>query len=221
MSQHITHVYGTVSSARHTAGAVAPLEEAIAEVTARIDATNAHFMRDNALDTTLADTARQDEAFWQVSDSRASWKDGRATVATDANRHHDSFHPDPRDVDRAAYIIEHALSFGGATCDRAYDYTPHTSGYYVAGKWHDVSYRVSHYTPRELATLLHKYVVSSPTFPGLETYIGLWVNDGRLYFGTVTHHERAGDAVETGLARNQAAIYDIACERNVYLDVFR
>lgn len=173
--QHITHVYGTVSSARHTADAV----------------------------------------------ERASWRDGRADVATDGNRHHDSFHADPRDIDRLESLIYDVLQDGGATITRDYgDYASHDTGYYVGGKHPGVKYRVCAYSVRELAILAHKYIVSSPTF--IEpTYVGLWLDNGTLHIDTVTWHGRAGDAVTVGLARNQRAIRDIVRGIDVSLDAFR
>jgi hypothetical protein len=150
--------------------------------------------------------------------ARQSWKDNRATAA---NRHHDSFHPDPRDITRLESLMYDVLQTGGATITRDYgDIAMHDSGYYVGGKWPGVKYRTNAYSVRELAILAHKYIVSSPTY--IEpTYVGFWIDSGILHIDTVTWHERAGDAVDAGLKREQVAIFDIARGTDIFLDAFR
>jgi len=165
--------------------------------------------------------------------TRESWKSEREMVATSSRRHHDSFHPDPRDLVKARNVIVHALNNGGATIGRDYVGIPLTgkSGYIIGGYASDASYNVpladvwsvaittgdvaittrryvADFRVNALAYHLHRYVVSTPRHDTPE-YIGVWYENDRITYDVVRIIDGIGVAVDDARRNNQAAIYDI------------
>lgn len=150
--------------------------------------------------------------------ARASWKDGRNLSGNHAPeyRHHDSFHPDPRDIDKAVAVLRPILAGEAEGATIGIDYLPYdTAGQYVVGgRYPGVAYDDSE-DIRDIAGMLHRYIVQTPWFGDADKVIGIWRNNGLVYIEYVSIHASYLDALSTARERHEIAFYDAAIDRSI------
>lgn len=149
---------------------------------------------------------------------RTTWSDGRNMSGNHSRvyRHHDSFHPDPRDVALAREVLRPIFSgeTDGATIDTGYRAVDCGESYVVGGKYPGKQYADTNALDA-LAYELHRYMVQTPTFGDRSPkIIGIWRDAGIVYFGYVTLHSDYIDAVTVAAERGQRAVYDAAIGRS-------
>jgi hypothetical protein len=147
-----------------------------------------------------------------VSESpRKSWKDNRDLSGNHnrAFRHSDTFHPDPRDIEKACRVLA-PIIYGdksGATIDAEYSEINLGISLVVGGHWEGREYPANSGL-ENLAYYLHKYIVQSPTIGDAPKIVGIWRNNGTVYFDRVTLHDTAYNAAQVAKERGQIAFFD-------------
>jgi hypothetical protein len=158
-------------------------------------------------------------------ETRNSWADGRDLSGNHSQeyRHHDSFHPDPRDIALAREVLRPILAgeTDGATIDAEYRAADCGESYVVGGRYQGRQYADIN-TLDTLAYRLHKYVVQTPTFGDRSPkLIGIWRDAGVVYFDYVTLHSDYLDALDTAKERGQVAVYDAAIGKSFSVETER
>lgn len=99
----------------------------------------------------------------------------------------------------------------GGTVDRMGDALP-TAGYWVGGVV--PSLVIADYSESAHSQAIRQFVESAPT-----RYVGFWYDraDGKLYVDAVDHVASCDLAEETGRARGEIAIWDIAAQDEIRL----
>lgn len=150
--------------------------------------------------------------------TRSSWKVGRNLSGNHAPecRHHDSFHPDPRDIAKAVAVLRPILADETEGATIGIDYLPYdTAGrYVVGGRYPGVAYDDTE-DIRDIAGQLHRYMVQTPWFGDSDKIIGIWRNNGLIYIDYVSIHSGYLDALAIARERTQVAFFDSAINRSI------
>jgi hypothetical protein len=109
-------------------------------------------------------------------------------------------------------ILKHVQSNGGVTLNKRGKIVSFDSGYQVSF---------------EAGSLILKYPLPLDRFDYvLETklqyikridYLGVWLNDNKIYFDVSEHIDDLTDAIEVAKQRNQLAIYNWKLQNSLYL----
>lgn len=169
------------------------------------------FDDDNAGENNVNNAQSLAYTFGTVSTTRKSWKDNRDLSGNHnrAFRHHDSFHSDPRDIDKACRILA-PIIYGdksGATINAGYTEIDLGVSLVVGGHWQTREYPANSGL-ENLAYYLHKYIVQSPMVGDTAKIIGIWRNNGTIYFDRVTLHEDLFEAMNVAKERGEIAFFD-------------
>jgi hypothetical protein len=112
--------------------------------------------------------------------------------------------------------LDEMMTKGGATLTKALEYAKIKDGYLVS-----VPSRFAKVltTDTDYATILKAMqdISTEINVDGLGAYVGLWVNDGKLYIDLSVQFNDRQVAMNVGREFNQKAIWDVALDKEIKL----
>lgn len=107
-------------------------------------------------------------------------------------------------------IKDMILKNGGATLDSNLEPIQAQNGYMVSMQGHELVTTIEGLND----TLIERYTSLAKKLNG---YVGMWLDDGKVYLDISQHHTNKNKALEIGKANKQLAIYDIGTGKEIRL----